>query len=502
LQIGKVNRIQIVDRETPNQFARDIYVATSAQQFDPTPRYNDIAKVIQFVLDETDITKLQIYISKDSGKTFEQSPIYDNQGRIVQIAYDNNNNKIISVSPDGQSFPPSSVFNVGTGQPQIIFNSATIPPIIPEKPTEMGKVKEGGWGANNDAKVWKVAKMQNPPNLFKVVDDKGVNVATDFTTEQNAQKYIDFKLKEGTLPDQGHKLEPGNGPTIPPGNRKEKTVNYPQPKTTDSKARSIQFDSQAASKNKGTKLSGKLPLLPKTDTYGVPYTDIPALTKQLGYTFSTVKDYKYANEKTEVKENNNSGGESKRFDMKATFMPQFEYTIKLKNESGDDGDETSLKAGGPHSDDINYQADCFIIQLSNDGKSARTQLEPSHMDKDPHGYGDLFNEAKLDLPRLAGKEYAVRFIKLNDLDNKRVIGIVAIDLLDGNGFNLVYSTEVYDGMGGGRGLKDPYRQWVKTALDDLNACTITIRMDAQPKTTIQKGKHYNNARITEIVDYE
>jgi hypothetical protein len=103
---------------------------------------------------------------------------------------------------------------------------------------------------------------------------------------------------------------------------------------------------------------------------------------------------------------------------------------------------------------------------------------------------------------LAGKEYAVRFIKLNDLDNKRVIGIVAIDLLDNNGFNLVYSTEVYDGMGGARGLKDPYRQWVKTALNKEDACTITIRMDAQPKSNIQKGNHYDNARITEIVDYE
>jgi hypothetical protein len=308
--------------------------------------------------------------------------------------------------------------------------------------------------------------------------------------------------------------------------RKEVSINYPPPKTTKHDAKSIPFDLQTAQKNKKRKLTGKLPLLAnKKDRYGIPYTDIPTLMSQLGYNFTTIKDYKFSSEKTDVYENNNSGGKSKRFDMKATFMPQFEYTIKLKNESNNDDEETSLKDGGPHPSnkpsEIN-RADCFIILLENDGRSICTQLEPSHMDVDPHGYGGLFNKVKFEsdeLPRLAGRKYALRFIKLNDLANKRVIGIVAIDLLDGNGFKLIYLTEVYDGMGGyegngvgdeekkkmkkdGRGLKDPYRQWVKTALNIKEECTITVRMDAQPQTNIQRGVHYDNARITEIVDYE
>jgi len=68
----------------------------------------------------------------------------------------------------------------------------TTPPTTePSKPTE-GTVKEGGWGANKDPDSWKTAQMKNPPEKFKVVDDTGINVATEFTTQANAQGYIDY----------------------------------------------------------------------------------------------------------------------------------------------------------------------------------------------------------------------------------------------------------------------------------------------------------------------
>jgi hypothetical protein len=69
----------------------------------------------------------------------------------------------------------------------------TVKPDVPidEKPDE-GLVKPGGWGANTDAKTWKIATMVQKPNLFKIVDDKDVNVATDFTTQAKAQYYIDY----------------------------------------------------------------------------------------------------------------------------------------------------------------------------------------------------------------------------------------------------------------------------------------------------------------------
>ncbi len=58
-------------------------------------------------------------------------------------------------------------------------------------PADAGVVKPGGWGANPDASKWTVTHMKNPPVEFKVVDDKGVNVATNFKTQAGAQAYID-----------------------------------------------------------------------------------------------------------------------------------------------------------------------------------------------------------------------------------------------------------------------------------------------------------------------
>ncbi len=55
---------------------------------------------------------------------------------------------------------------------------------------------------------------------------------------------------------------------------------------------------------------------------------------------------------------------------------------------------------------------------------------------------------------------------------------------------------------GGRALKDLLRPWVVTAIGQRDKALVTVRMDAQPKTNIQKSKHHDNAQITEIVDYE
>lgn len=84
----------------------------------------------------------------------------------------------------------------------------TEPPATqPPKPTE-GTTKNVG--ANVDPEQWKVVHMKSPPEKFKVVDNKGLNVATDFTTEPNAQGYIDYFvwLKHNEVPP---------GPIIPPG---------------------------------------------------------------------------------------------------------------------------------------------------------------------------------------------------------------------------------------------------------------------------------------------
>ena len=62
-----------------------------------------------------------------------------------------------------------------------------------DKPTE-GFIKDVGveWGANKNPHTWTIKRMVDKPTLFKIVDDKGINVATDFTSERTAQHYLDY----------------------------------------------------------------------------------------------------------------------------------------------------------------------------------------------------------------------------------------------------------------------------------------------------------------------
>jgi hypothetical protein len=79
-----------------------------------------------------------------------------------------------------------------------------------EKPKE-GTIKEGGWGGNVDPKTWKVTEMRNPSDQFKVVDDKGVNIATNFTTMQFAQNFINYFLVNPFPPEEEEQGEGGTG---------------------------------------------------------------------------------------------------------------------------------------------------------------------------------------------------------------------------------------------------------------------------------------------------
>lgn len=85
------------------------------------------------------------------------------------------------------------------------------PPLLP-KPAE-GYEKPGGWGANKDPDTWTITRMKDDPTKFKVVDDKGKNVATHFTSKESAQYYIDYHQQiegEGEEPN-----EPGEKPDVP-----------------------------------------------------------------------------------------------------------------------------------------------------------------------------------------------------------------------------------------------------------------------------------------------
>ena len=72
------------------------------------------------------------------------------------------------------------------------------PPVVIQKPSE-GIILHGGWGGNQDPNTWEPVPMRDNPELFKVIDNVGKNIATNFTTKQIAQQYIDyFKMLEAS----------------------------------------------------------------------------------------------------------------------------------------------------------------------------------------------------------------------------------------------------------------------------------------------------------------
>lgn len=80
-----------------------------------------------------------------------------------------------------------------------------VPPIV--KPEE-GVIKPGGWGAADNPNTWKVTKMRDFPDLFKVVDLAQKNVITNFSTEAIAQQYIDYHKSKWEEEDDPQAGEP------------------------------------------------------------------------------------------------------------------------------------------------------------------------------------------------------------------------------------------------------------------------------------------------------
>ena len=82
------------------------------------------------------------------------------------------------------------------------------PPVI--KPAEGSYViKPGGWGAGENPNGWKIVNMRDFPELFKVVDPADRNVATNFTSKEIAQQYIDYSKSIWEQEDDPQAGEPG-----------------------------------------------------------------------------------------------------------------------------------------------------------------------------------------------------------------------------------------------------------------------------------------------------
>lgn len=93
----------------------------------------------------------------------------------------------------------------------------------PDPGSDPGYVKPGGWQGNPDPKTWTVTAMKDHPEMFKVVDDKGKNIATNFKTKEGAQAYID-KAKAGGQCPPGQHFDPATqvcvvNPPAPAGDK-------------------------------------------------------------------------------------------------------------------------------------------------------------------------------------------------------------------------------------------------------------------------------------------
>ncbi len=118
------------------------------------------------------------------------------------------------------------------------FNPDPIPPPpAPEvtKPIQ-GYVREGGWrGANLlNREVWTIVNMTDRPQLLKIVDNNGRNIATDFTSKENAQVYIDYyKVKTNEMPARfsNEIIVPAPAPSPSPAPAPAPTTDAPYPST-------------------------------------------------------------------------------------------------------------------------------------------------------------------------------------------------------------------------------------------------------------------------------
>ena len=107
------------------------------------------------------------------------------------------------LSKDGTTYQPNPIYNDLAKNFLIELLATPIPPI--QKLVDDGRLQPEK-NANKDPNTWEVRNMKNPPTMFKVVDNKGTNVADNFNTREGAQQYIETRKgnppKELVIPDK------------------------------------------------------------------------------------------------------------------------------------------------------------------------------------------------------------------------------------------------------------------------------------------------------------
>ena len=179
---GTAAKIQVVDTP-PNKL---IYVSSDGINYEP--KFNGTAAKIQVVDLEKKGNKI-LYVSKD-GTTYQPNPIYNDAAANFLIDYPaaGGDKKVVYLSKDGTTYQPNPIYNDLAKNFLIELLAAPIPPI--QKPDDGRPQPENN--ANKDANTWKTAQMTDDPALWKVVDDKNINVADQFHSQANAQQYIDY----------------------------------------------------------------------------------------------------------------------------------------------------------------------------------------------------------------------------------------------------------------------------------------------------------------------
>ena len=120
-------------------------------------------------------------------------------------------------------FPPGEEGDIPTPDPE-----PECPPLPEDGRPQPSK------GASQDPSKWKVVVMNDDPSLFKIIDDKNINVADLFKTKANADQYIaHFKCTEPPVPTPGPNPEPiptpigGIGPYPTTGKELQSTTRGP-----------------------------------------------------------------------------------------------------------------------------------------------------------------------------------------------------------------------------------------------------------------------------------
>lgn len=207
------------------------------------------------------------------------------------------------------------------------------PPGCGDNPDPTGEhVKAGGWGGNPDALTWEATTMKNDPTKWKVIDDKGKNIAHNFNSEAETKTYIKYHK---CIQETEECPDPGN---CPAGQHWDASV-----------CKCVPNPQNGGGQDGDIKLQGT------------------PIGSGIEYSFSS--------------------GNTDRYQLVAKLPKCFVNLLQVGYfkiaKVGDNGEEISGKnRGGRHSDSVAKEASCYIQGIGYDG-TVNSQYEQPHPSNHP-----------------------------------------------------------------------------------------------------------------------